>query len=889
MTRLRRYNLAGIAIVVLITISLGIYLYQLSYARIISESEFRLEQLVTAEQKKLTVLSESWANFFVTVSRQPILYRYAEASFLNDASAMAAIKPEVEQMFLKFNQIYPKLVRYMRFIGANGVEQILVKNNQINQQYKDRNNRAYFSDAVDQPFDQLGVPGYRKGSTYTALDWSIALGRSDAFYGVFTITLDMAIIGKMTTPMHQVGVYGYFYLLDSDGKQIVGAGAANFGQRPAAIHTPIELPTEAYHADDDHVLVTSYIPMMDIHVAVIEYPDQLRKIHREEFGQIAGVLGFSGLGMIFLITLLSSKIQRQIEVASLLSKNAIMFERLREADFFGIVHTSADGSIIEANDTMLNLLGYTRQDLQQGKLKWTEITPPELLHLDENAMKESAVGDFFTPFEKEYFHKDGHRIPVIVGGSRFKANPDEYIVFIVDISERKRIEEKLSYQATHDALTGLINRHEFERRAERTISTAQAGKGEHALCYMDLDQFKVVNDTCGHSAGDELLRQLGHVLQDAVRNRDTLARLGGDEFGVLMEHCTLDQAQRVANELQHIVQDFQFFWEGQSFRIGVSIGLVAITETTPSLTELLKQADAACYMAKDLGRNRIQVYRPEDTELAQRYGEMQWVARINRALEENRFTLYAQSIVPLDKSTDKHYELLLRMVDEHGETIPPGAFLPAAERYNIMDKLDAWVVENAFALMASHPAFVEQIHFISINLSGQSLTNDTFLDLVIAQIKASKIDAGKICFEVTETAAISNLSAATTFISTLRGLGCRFALDDFGSGLSSFGYLKNLPVDYLKIDGMFVKDMVDDPIDRAMVKSINDIGHVMGMKTIAEFVENDQIKSMLTAIGVDYAQGYGIGKPQPFDELLDRSNQEKEIDAHLKVSVGARA
>jgi diguanylate cyclase (GGDEF)-like protein len=385
---------------------------------------------------------------------------------------------------------------------------------------------------------------------------------------------------------------------------------------------------------------------------------------------------------------------------------------------------------------------------------------------------------------------------------------------------------------------------------------------------MDLDQFKVVNDTCGHIAGDELLRQLSEILQNAVRHSDTLARLGGDEFGILMEHCTLAQAQRAVSAIQKTIQNFQFSWEGQSFHIGVSIGLVAISEATPSITELLKQADAACYMAKDLGRNRIHVYNPDDTQMVLRQGEMQWVTRINQAVEENRFTLYVQSIVPLHKSTDMHYEFLLRMIDERGQIISPVTFLPAAERYDLMHKIDVWVVENAFKLLASNPDLVEQTHFFSINLSGQSLSSVQFLDSVIAQIKDLNIDPSKICFEVTETAAISNLRAATHFIASLRELGCQFALDDFGSGLSSFGYLKNLKVDYLKIDGIFVKDIADDPIDHAMVKSINDIGHVMGMKTIAEFVESDKIKSMLRKLGVDYAQGYEIGRPQPFEEIL---------------------
>jgi diguanylate cyclase (GGDEF)-like protein/PAS domain S-box-containing protein len=436
------------------------------------------------------------------------------------------------------------------------------------------------------------------------------------------------------------------------------------------------------------------------------------------------------------------------------------------------------------------------------------------------------------------------------------------------VIERKQAEEQLSYQASHDALTGLVNRREFERRTERLLATVQRDRSEHALCFMDLDQFKVVNDTCGHTAGDELLRRLGSLLQETVRHRDTLARLGGDEFGVLMEHCSLDDAHRVATTLQKTIQDYQLVWEGRNFKVGVSMGLVPITLATTNLTELLKDADAACYMAKDEGRNHIHVHHAEDSKMMRRQGEMQWVTRLNQALVEDRFCLYAQSIEPIDGSTGEHYELLLRMIDEKGDVIPPGAFLPAAERYNLITQLDTWVIKSAFGLLAANPVFLKQINFFSINLSGQSLTKRDFLDFIISELDKSGIQAEKICFEITETAAISNLSTATEFISVLKELGCRFALDDFGSGLSSFGYLKNLPVNYLKIDGMFVKDIVDDPIDRAMVKSINEIGHVMGMQTIAEFVENDEIKGMLREIGVNYAQGYGIGKPISFDELL---------------------
>ena len=437
---------------------------------------------------------------------------------------------------------------------------------------------------------------------------------------------------------------------------------------------------------------------------------------------------------------------------------------------------------------------------------------------------------------------------------------------------RKKVEEQLTFNANHDALTGLVNRHEFERRTVMLLSTIKDGEDEHALCFMDLDQFKIVNDSCGHVAGDELLRQLTSVLKNVIRKRDTLARLGGDEFGALMENCSLLDAHRVASSLQKAIQDHQFVWEGQSFKIGVSIGLVPITSSTDTITKLLSDADAACYIAKDSGRNRIHVYHAEDSEVALRHGEMQWVSRINHALEEDRFCLFAQTIESLDGNTNKHkhYELLLRMVGEDKKIIPPGAFLPAAERYNLISKIDYWVIANVFEALADNPVFLSQIDFCSINLLGQSLTEPEMLNYIIEQLNRTEIGGYKICFEITETAAISNLNKATEFISSLKGLGCRFALDDFGSGLSSFGYLKNLSVDYLKIDGMFVRDIVDDPIDHAMVKSINDIGHVMGMQTIAEFVENDVIKGMLKEIGVDYVQGYGIGKPQPLEELLDR-------------------
>ena len=439
---------------------------------------------------------------------------------------------------------------------------------------------------------------------------------------------------------------------------------------------------------------------------------------------------------------------------------------------------------------------------------------------------------------------------------------------IQDITDRKETEQRLKYQANHDALTGLINRRVFEERVAALLSTVEKDKAKHALCFMDLDQFKIVNDTCGHIAGDELLIQISSVLTKIIRNHDTLARLGGDEFGLLLEHCSLSNANRVITSILNAINDYQFLWEGHVFRVGISIGLTLITEESNNITELLRDADAACYVAKDMGRNRLHVHSPEDAEIAKHKGEMQWVSRLNHAFENDKFCLYAQSIVPLDGSNSRHYELLIRMLDNKGDIIPPNAFLPAAERYNLITKLDKWVIINAFETLKNNPEFVDEINFISINLSGTSLTNTTFLKFVISQLNKHSVAPNKICFEITETAAISNLNKAIKFITTLKDFGCKFALDDFGSGLSSFAYLKNLPVDYVKIDGMFVKDIVDDPIDHAMVKSINEIGQLMGKQTIAEFVENDEIMAELKKIGVNYAQGYGIGKPMPFNELV---------------------
>jgi diguanylate cyclase (GGDEF)-like protein/PAS domain S-box-containing protein len=448
-------------------------------------------------------------------------------------------------------------------------------------------------------------------------------------------------------------------------------------------------------------------------------------------------------------------------------------------------------------------------------------------------------------------------------------------IFIVceDISETHLLSEQLSYQASHDALTGLINRREFENRLLRIIDTARKSKTEHVLCYLDLDQFKIINDSCGHFAGDSLLKEVSQLIQKHIRKRDTLARLGGDEFGILMEHCNIEQAENVANSVLKEVEAFRYNWENKDFTIGVSMGLVTIDDTVTDHIEVLRKADAACYAAKDAGRNRIHIYSEDDSSLVQRHGEMQWVNRIKRALDENEFELYVQPIVStdfIDEDVSK-YEVLIRLIEDNGSNIiAPGLFLPAAERYNLATKIDRWVINTIFKIFKEHAETLSLVKLWSINLSGQSVADEDFLKFVISKLEANENIADKICFEITETAAISNIQTAAGFMRSLKELGCQFSLDDFGSGLSSFAYLKTLPVDYLKIDGFFVKDIVEDEADYAMVKSINEISQVMGIESIAEFVENDAIKQRLIEIGVDYVQGYGIGKPIPLKSLFSK-------------------
>ncbi len=452
-----------------------------------------------------------------------------------------------------------------------------------------------------------------------------------------------------------------------------------------------------------------------------------------------------------------------------------------------------------------------------------------------------------------------------------------------DVTAERRLSDRLAHQATHDSLTGLRNRRAFETELAQAIEAARRERREHSLCYLDLDQFKLVNDTCGHAAGDELLRQLGAVLARELRTHDIFARLGGDEFGVLLENCPLARARGVAEKLRRAVEAFRFSWDGKIFAVGVSIGVVPLGDATDDVAQALRAADSACYVAKDNGRNRVHVDDGEDAQVSRRNSEMEWVSAVARAIDDDRLELWYQPIAAVASvapvaGPDLHFELLLRLRGEDGTRVSPGVFLPPAERYGMASRVDRWVLARALAWFREHPRLAARVSLCSINLSGQSLSDDAFLDYACEALAGAGLPASRVCFEITETAAIQNLAAATRFIDTVKARGCRFALDDFGSGLSSFAYLKTLDVDFVKIDGMFVKDVDSDPVDLAMVRSINEIGHVMGKRTIAEFVENEAILKRIEGIGVDFAQGYGIGRPAPLDSLA--GSPADDVDGH---------
>lgn len=538
----------------------------------------------------------------------------------------------------------------------------------------------------------------------------------------------------------------------------------------------------------------------------------------------------------------------------------------------GVITTTVDGYVQSINPMAEQLTGWNEAEaigkpLVQIMHALNETTHKRIYDPTENIEYKSVLDEPIKATLIQYHSNIETPIEYIVAPMRDRELKIAGIVIIIhDESVQRSLNRQLTFQATHDALTGLINRYEFERRLKAVICSQVANQSINTLCYIDLDQFKLVNDTCGHTAGDELLKQITLLLQNNVGSIGTLARLGGDEFGLLLENCDIDTAQENAMHLLSTIQQFQFCWNDNTFTIGASIGIAPIPYATIACEEILSNADSACYLAKESGRNRVQVFTVEDDKLLTQQREMHWVSRINQALEEDRFQLYFQEIMPLkghEQTFILHGEILLRMLDKEGDIISPDNFLPAAERYNMITLIDEWVVDKSIQWLATRKDKV----LMSVNLSGMSLSNRDFLNFVVTKIKQYKINPELLCFEITETAAISHLSTAVHFMNVLKKLGCSFALDDFGSGLSSFSYLTSLPVDYLKIDGAFVMDIDKDPMHYAMVKSINEVGQVMGIKTIAEFAASEGIIRCLKEIGVDNAQGYAIARPVPLSSL----------------------
>ncbi|MGH8284669.1 MAG: EAL domain-containing protein [Steroidobacteraceae bacterium] len=438
------------------------------------------------------------------------------------------------------------------------------------------------------------------------------------------------------------------------------------------------------------------------------------------------------------------------------------------------------------------------------------------------------------------------------------------VVLLHDVTELRGLARQMSYQATHDALTGLVNRREFERRLDEAIEGGHRGDASHVLCYLDLDRFKLINDSSGHLAGDSMLREVAKLLRDAVRDSDTVARLGGDEFGMLLVGCPLEKARQIADDVCRSVGDYRFVWKDRIFNIGVSVGLVEISRESGTLEELLAAADSACYVAKKQGSGRVAVYSAKDEALARHTGEIQWLQKLQGALKENRFQLYTQAIVPAyGDNGGPAMEVLVRLKDETGQDVPPSEFLKAAERYRLMGLVDRWVVQTALSALGRGAIAVSSNRSIALNVSGQTLGDLQFLEFVVECLDSTGVSPNQVCFEITESAVVANLDHARRFVGVLHGMGCKFALDDFGSGVGSFSNLKNLPMDYLKIDGSFMRNLSHDTVNQAMVTAMIRLARTLNFKVIAEQVEDAAALETARRMGVDYVQGYAVGRPQP--------------------------
>ncbi len=533
---------------------------------------------------------------------------------------------------------------------------------------------------------------------------------------------------------------------------------------------------------------------------------------------------------------------------------------------------SADGHVLHTNHFGARYLGYEARALLGRSMLDLYVADDRPLAMESLAAAREMPGRVHR-WDIRQVKKNGEIIWMRNTARAVRdGGLDLVLLTCEDIDDAYRLSELLNFQTSHDELTHLANRKTLEQRLQQVIASAQSEHTEHALAILDLDQFKLINDSYGSAAGDDLLREVAGLIKDTARKRDTIARIGSDEFAVLLEDCPVALAQHSAETLRRVIESHVFAWQGRNYSVSASIGIVPINDASDTPGNVLSLADTACYAAKDSGRNCVHTYESDNLPVQQRHGEMRWAVRISQAMNDARLELHCQLIAPLtaaghDGRRGAHYEILLRMRDEQGGLILPGEFLPAAERYNLSRRIDRWVIDTVFKWLMARPRALLEVGQVSINLSGKSIGNAEMLNFILAAFLDGRVPADKICFEITETAAIADLVGATQFIARLKECGCHFALDDFGSGFSSLTYLKQLPVDYLKIDGAFVRDMASDPIDYAMVRSINDIGHLLGKRTVAEFVESAATMDLLRTLGVDFAQGYAVGRPLPIAHM----------------------
>jgi diguanylate cyclase (GGDEF)-like protein/PAS domain S-box-containing protein len=542
-----------------------------------------------------------------------------------------------------------------------------------------------------------------------------------------------------------------------------------------------------------------------------------------------------------------------------------------------VITTNAQGQVVWLNPVAERMTGWSTALAQGRDLR-------QVFHILKEVDREPAADPLGVRRDRgRAVDPADHRVLVSRTGEEFgiedssspiRNDQDELLGFVLvfrDVTEQRRLSGEMSYRATHDALTGLVNRSEFETRLRQLLQKVRVDQTEHALMYIDLDQFKLVNDSCGHSVGDQMLQQAARFFREAIRTRDTLARLGGDEFAIILEHCPMPQAQRIAQQICDGLHQVRFVHDARSFRMGASIGLVSIDSRSASAAAVMQAGDTTCYAAKEAGRNRVKVWIDTDTGIRKRHGEMQWAMRIEQALDENRFVLHAQRIESLGNGSGSlRAEVLLRMVDEDSALILPGAFLPAAERFHLASRIDRWVLHAALQWLQGLPD-PTSLQLLFVNLSGQSIGDRAFhryaIDLLAS---AGRSVCQRICLEITETAAVMNMADAASFIQHVRTLGVQVALDDFGAGASSFGYLKSLPVDYLKIDGQFIRHLLDDALDQAAVRCFVEVARVIGLKTVAEFVDQPAILTKVREMGIDYAQGFLVHRPAPIGELFGR-------------------